>query len=441
MPNVSGLSLAAAIVLLAVSSASADGLDASLSGTLQRVKPAVVGIRSIASRVLTNNLMDDAKVRKVLGLPDDVLIVQRDALVIGSGVIIDRDHGYVVTNSHVIADADDIAVTLEDGRILQAQIVGSDATTDLAVIQIEAPNLTALDWGRSSDLKVGDFVTAVGSPLGLEQTATFGIISGLGRSGLGLDEYEDYIQTDAALSPGSSGGALVNGAGQLLGVMRGAPLPDEGGQGIGFAIPAAIAAEVVKTLIANGEVRRGWLGISVSLKRTDESGGQGLVVDQLACASAAEQQGVKLGDVITALNGRAFSTAAAFKNAVSLLAPATRMVLTIRRGETPVSLAVTLSDPQVGRNSSIGGVLEQVSLSAPNSSPSRACIPAGPVLLAVPSDSLAYSVGLRTGDYLTAVDGESVYSIAQVQSLLEAHDGKILLDILRAGTAYRIETE
>lgn len=442
MTKSSGLLIAVAIFALAGPWAPARGFETSFSATLERVRPAVVGIRTTGSRILTNELLDDANVRKVLGLPDGVLIVQSGATAAGSGVIVDGEHGYIVTNSHVLADADDVAVTLEDGRVFQAEVVGSDAPTDLAVIKIEASNLTALDWGRSSDLKVGDFVVVVGSPLDLEQTATFGIVSGLGRSGLGADVYEDYIQTDAAVNPGSSGGALVNGAGELLGVMRGAPPPNEGSQGIGFAIPSEIAAQIVRALIADGVVRRGWLGASVTLAQEGEGAARGLVVDELACNSAAERQGVRLGDVITALNGRALSTETAFKNTVSQLPPDARITLDIRRGQETQRLDLTLSDSGAAiRAAPVHRALGSVTLGWPLPSPSRACMPTGPIFLTVPADSVAYVVGLRAGDYLTAVNGEAATSAAQIEDLLEAADGKIAIDILRAGTAYRIEVE
>lgn len=441
MPNFPGSLLAAAIYAFAASSTSASGFDAGFSETLERVRSAVVGISSTASRILTNELLDDANVRKILGLPDNVLIVQSGATVTGSGVIIDSEHGYIVTNSHVITDADEVAVTLKDGRVLHAQVVGSDAPTDLAVIKIGASDLVALDWGRSSDLKVGDFVGAVGSPLGLDQTATFGIVSGLGRSGLGLDEYEDYIQTDAAVNPGSSGGALVNAVGELLGVIRGAPPPHEGAQGIGFAIPSELAAQIVRALIKDGEIRRGWLGVSVTLSQAGGDATQGLVVDKLACNAAAERQGVRLGDIMTALNGRTLSTEAVFKNAVSRLPPDARVTLDIRRGGTMQRLELTLVDPGSVGSAPVHRALGSVILGLPASSPSPACAPIGPVFLEVPSDSIAYAAGLRTGDYLTSINGEAAISATQIQDLLDASDGRISFDILRAGTAYRIEAE
>lgn len=436
MQNLPCFVVATAIYAFATAQTLASGV-AGFSDALTRVTPAVVGITSTANRILSNDLLDDPNVRKILGLPDNVLVVESGATITGSGVIIDAEHGYIVTNSHVIADSDDIAVTLKDGRVLPAEVVGRDPPTDLAVIRIEAAGLTALNWGRSSAIKVGDFVVAVGSPLGLEQTASFGIVSGLSRTGLGIDEYEDYIQTDAALNPGNSGGALVNAAGELLGVVRGAPPPDEAAQGVGFIIPSDFATKVVRTLIRDGEIRRGWLGASVTLSQAGDDAARELVVDRLSCGSAAERQGVKLGDAVTALNGHAVSSEAGFRNAASLLEPDTQVTLDISREGRAERLELKLSDPASMLSAPDHRTLDSVTLALPNSSASRACTPNGPVLIEVPSDSVAYAAGLRVGDYLTSINGEEAASVSRLQDLLDAADGKVSFDILRAGTAYR----
>ncbi|MEY9626390.1 trypsin-like peptidase domain-containing protein [Sinorhizobium fredii] len=429
---------------LATQPAGARGLETGLSAMLDRVRPAVVSIRTTTSGILTGGLLEDPNVRKVLGIPDDVLIVQSGAIATGSGVIIDGGNGYIVTSSHLIANADHVSVTIADGRVFQADIVGSDAPTDLAVVKIDASSLSALNWGRSSDLKVGDFVVAVGSPFGLTQTATFGMVSGLGRSGLGADEYEDYIQTDAPVNPGSSGGALVNYSGELVGVTRGIPPPSEGSSGIGFAIPSDIATRIVGALIADGEYKRGWLGASVAIGEADEITGeaQGLVVDELACNSAAERQGLRLGDVIIAVDGRALKTEAVFKNAMSLLPVNARIMLDIRRGDKSQRLSLTLSDRDNDvRNSAGTGLLESVAIGFPPATASQACTTNGPVLLDVPSGSLAHSLGLRTGDYVTAINGEAATSAAEIRGVLESAEGMVSVDILRTGTAYRIEID
>lgn len=437
MQNLPRFLLATAIYVFTASQAAPASGYAGFSDALARVRPAVVGISTTANRVLTNDLLDDANVRKILGLPEHVLILESGATVTGSGVIIDAQEGYIVTSSHVIADADDIAITLNDGRVLPAEVVGSDPPTDLAVIKIRAPGLVSLDWGQSSVLKVGDFVVAVGSPLGLEQTASFGIVSGLSRSGLGIDDYEDYIQTDAALNPGNSGGALVNAAGELLGVVRGAPPPNEGAQGIGFVVPSEFASKIVRALIKDGEIRRGWLGVSVILSQEGDDAMRDLVVDRLSCNSAAERQGMRLGDAVTALNGHAVSNEAAFRNAVSLLAPDAKVTLDIRREGKAQRLELKLDDPASMNGVSVNSALDSVTFALPDSSASRACTPNGPVLLEVPPDSVAYAAGLRSGDYLTSINGEPGVSASRIQALMDAADGQVSFDILRAGTAYR----
>ena len=442
MLKISRLLVLAALFDAFGGTAEATGIGADVSEILERVRPAVVSIRTVSSGIFRSELLEDPNVRKVLGLPDEVFIVQTGAIATGSGVIIDPEGGYIVTSRHLVADADDVSVTLSDGRIFQADRVGEDAPTDLAVVKIDASKLAALKWGNSSELKVGDFVAAVGSPFGLTQTATFGIVSGLGRSGLGADEYQDYIQTDAAINPGNSGGALVNVSGELIGIARGIAAPDQASTGIGFAIPSNIGAQIVRELIAHGEYKRGWLGLSVTAARDAQDGSatqaEALIVNELACNSPSELQGVRLGDVIMALDGRTFPTEAAFRNAISLLPANARITLDIRRGEASQKLNVTLSDSAAARDASDQG---SVVVAFPSASGSLACAPSGAVLIDVAPRSTAYSIGLRTGDYLTAINGKPPVSADQIGSVLESVEGSASIDILRAGTAYRIDVQ
>ncbi|MDK1491238.1 trypsin-like peptidase domain-containing protein [Sinorhizobium sp. 7-81] len=423
--------------------AGATEIEAGVSAVLRRVQPAVVSIRTASSGIFRADMLDDPNVRRILGLPDDVVVVQTGVTTTGSGVIIDHENGYIITSRHLVADADDVSVKLADGRVFQADRIGEDAPTDLAVVKVEAPSLSSVKWGRSSELKVGDFVIAVGSPLGLTQTATFGIISGLGRSGLGADEYQDYIQTDAAINPGNSGGALVNASGELIGIARGIPAPDEASTGIGFAIPSDIAMQIARELIAHGEYRRGWLGLSVTgaadIRPGSAAETQKFVVNELVCNSPAERQGVRLGDIIVALDGRTFPTDAAFRNAISLLSPNTRITLDVRRGEKLQQVNVMLSDAAARRDLDSGQ--ESVVVEFPSANGSPACAPAGAVVVDVASGSDAYSMGLRTGDYLTAINGQPPTSVEQIRSVLESTQESASVDILRAGTAYRLELE
>lgn len=446
MLKISGFLIITGILGAAGHYAEAAGIETGLPSMLAQVRPAVVSIRAVVSEITTSDALDDPNVRKALGIPQDVLIVQSGVIATGSGVIVDRENGYIVTNSHLIANADDISVSLADGKVYRAERVGVDASTDLAVVKIEAPNLSAVEWGPSCELKVGDFVVAIGSPFGLTQTATSGIVSGLGRSGLGADEYEDYIQTDAPINPGSSGGALVTASGALIGITRGIPASNEASTGIGFAIPSQVAAQIVRQLIDHGEYKRGWLGLSVTAVETDDGGGtreeQVMVVNSLTCNSSAERQGVQLGDVIMALNGRAHGTVTALTNAVSLLPANSRVTLDIRRGEKLQRLDLVLSDRNDDpRHKTSGVFLDSVAIGFPSRVYSKACAPTGPVVLDVGIASVAYSVGLRTGDFLTSINGAALNSPDQVAKILEESDGKASVDVLRAGTAYRIEVE
>ncbi|WP_245986504.1 trypsin-like peptidase domain-containing protein [Azospirillum thermophilum] len=234
-----------------------------ISPMLEAVTPAVVNI-SVLSRApqAENPLLRDPFFRRFFNLPDE-MPQGRPQVSAGSGVIVDAANGYVITNNHVVENAQEIAVTLKDRRRLRAKLIGRDAATDIALLKIEAKGLTALPLGDSDRLKVGDFVVAIGNPFGLGQTVTSGIISALGRSGLKVEGYEDFIQTDASINPGNSGGALVNFNGELIGINTAIIGPAGGSVGIGFAVPVSIVRSVMEQLREYGEVRRGRLGVAI----------------------------------------------------------------------------------------------------------------------------------------------------------------------------------
>jgi len=232
----------------------------SLAPMLERVTPAVVNISTRGPMRRANPLMEDPFFRRFFELPDVDSSTRPQSL--GSGVIIDADQGLVITNSHGIENAREILVTLTDGRELVATLVGSDPKADVALVRIEADNLQALTLANTDSLRVGDFCVAIGNPFGLGQTVTSGIVSALGRSGLGIEDFEDFIQTDASINPGNSGGALVNLNGELIGINTAIVGPSGGNVGIGFAIPANMAADITQQLVTYGQVRRGALGIS-----------------------------------------------------------------------------------------------------------------------------------------------------------------------------------
>lgn len=234
----------------------------SLSPMLKRAMPAVVNISTKTQiEVAQHPLMRDPFFRHFFEIPDAPQHRQSSSL--GSGVIVDATRGYIITNNHVIDKAQEITVTLHDGRALAAKLIGTDPESDVAVIKVEPENLTALPIANSDQLQVGDFVVAIGNPFGLGQTVTSGIVSALGRSGLGIEGYEDFIQTDASINPGNSGGALVNLNGELIGINTAILAPTGGNVGIGFAIPTTMVNQIKDQLIEHGEIRRGLLGISI----------------------------------------------------------------------------------------------------------------------------------------------------------------------------------
>jgi len=296
----------------------------SLAPVLKEVTPSVVNVYTQTRVRVRSPLLDDPIFRRFFNVPETSR--ERISQSLGSGVIVDAEKGYVLTNNHVIARADEIAVGLKDGRSMQAKLIGTDPDTDLAVIQIPAEDLTALPLADTSELQVGDFVVAVGNPFGLGQTVTSGIVSALGRTGLRGLEFQNFIQTDASINPGNSGGALINLRGELVGINSAIFTPSGGNVGIGFAIPASMAQYVMNQLIRFGEVRRGTLGLYVQDMTAELAGafamdtGHGALVAELAEGSAADDAGLQPGDVIVRMADRKINDAQDFYNAEGGLA-------------------------------------------------------------------------------------------------------------------------
>ncbi len=288
------------------------------------VTPGVVNI-AVRSRVerAPNPLFDDPFFRRFFDLP--AVPREREVLSAGSGVIVDAARGYVLTNGHVVANPAEIQVTLKDRRTFPARLVGSDPATDVALLQIDAPGLTGVPFGDSDRLEVGDVVIAIGNPFGLGQTVTSGIVSALGRSGLGLEGYEDFIQTDASINPGNSGGALVNSKGELVGINTAIIGPTGGNVGIGFAVPANMTRAVMAQLIEHGEVRRGRLGITIEDLTPARAGDMhlelpgGAVITHVEPGSPAARAGIAPGDVVVRANGQPVQDAGDLRNVVGLL--------------------------------------------------------------------------------------------------------------------------
>ena len=311
-----------------------DGLVPTLAPLLKDVTPAVVNIATKGHEAV-NPLYNDPLFRRFYNIPEGA--PEREVQAAGSGVIIDAKAGYVVTNNHVIEHADEIVVTLKDNRQLKAKLVGTDPDTDIAILQVEAKNLTALVIGDSEKLQVGDFVIDIGNPFGLGQTVTSGIVSALGRTGLGIESYENFIQTDASINPGNSGGALINLRGELVGINTAIVGPSGGNVGIGFAVPINMAQSVMQQLIAHGEVKRGRLGVEVQdltpdiaeALRLDVPGGA--VISRVEPGSPARRAGLQPGDVIIAIDDGAVQNSSDLRNRIGLTPVGQTIRLTILR--------------------------------------------------------------------------------------------------------------
>ncbi|HEX3252410.1 MAG TPA: Do family serine endopeptidase [Pyrinomonadaceae bacterium] len=332
----------------------------SYADVVSRVAPAVVTIHS-RMRVRQPQqfpFMDDPFFRRFFGeRTQQAPPVEQTRQALGSGVIVSHD-GYIVTNHHVIDGADQIKVDLTDGRSLDAKVVGSDPPSDLAVLKVEANNLTVLTLGDSDRARIGDVVLAIGNPLGVGQTVTMGIISAKGRqTGLSNGSFEDFLQTDAPINQGNSGGALVSTNSELIGINSQILSPSGGSIGLGFAIPSNMARTVMEQLINNGKVRRGQLGIVVLKIPSEEASklgvneGPGVVVYQVQSGSAADRAGLRQGDVITSLNGAPITDPNTFRNTIASIGPGTEITLTIKRDGSERQVRATLGEftPQAER--------------------------------------------------------------------------------------------
>ncbi|MBI5135748.1 MAG: DegQ family serine endoprotease [Nitrospirae bacterium] len=414
-----------------------------LAPMLERVMPGVVNI-STRSRVRMpqNPLFSDPFFRRFFNVPDMPQEQERQNL--GSGVVVDAAGGHILTNNHVIAGADEVTVTLRDGRTLNARIVGADAEADVAVIQVEADNLSAVPLANSDALRVGDYVVAIGNPFGLGQTVTSGIVSALGRSGLGIEGYEDFIQTDASINPGNSGGALVNLKGELVGINTAIVGPSGGNVGIGFAIPTNMARSIMGQLIEFGEVRRGKLGVLIqelTPELADMFGippGSGVVVSQVVEGGPAAQAGVLAGDVITRINGQPVPSVTALRNAIGLQRVGTEVqVLVLRDGkEQAFKMVVSGEEARVkGAAPADVPALAGATLGPiPNDHPLRGEVE-GVAVLQVMADSNAAAAGLRQGDIITAVNRQPVVSVQDVERAAKQGDRGLLIHLRRGNAA------
>ena len=416
----------------------------SLAPVVELTAPGVVNISTTGTvEVPDNPLFNDPFFRKFFGLPEGPQ--QREAHSVGSGVIIGAREGYVITNNHVVAKADEIIVTLKDGRQFKAELVGTDPETDIAVLRIDPENLTALPLGNSGGLKVGDFVIAIGNPFGLGHTVTSGIVSALGRSGLGIEGYEDFIQTDASINPGNSGGALVNLRGELIGINTAILGPGGGNIGIGFAIPIDMAEQVMAQLITYGEVQRGQIGVNIQDLDHDlaEAFGvdiaQGAVVTQVVPGSPAASAGLLPGDVIVGVDGTSIRNAADLRNKIGLRRVGDRVDLTLVREGEEITLTAEVGSPDDPLASApaddaaprlAGAAFSEI----PPDSPMFGKVN-GVLVTEVAPESVAWRAGLRVGDVILSVNRQPVTTPAELFDVALSGDDSLLLNVRRGNGA------
>ena len=367
---------------------------------------------------------------------------QRRTRSLGSGVIIDSESGYVVTNHHVIENADQIRVRLDDGRSFEAKVVGADPEADVAVIQIPAKGLKAINIGDSDTLRVGDFVVAIGNPFGLSQTATFGIVSALGRSGLGIEDYEDFIQTDASINQGNSGGALVNLRGELIGVNTAILARGGGNVGIGFAIPVNMVVSLTAQIIEFGEVRRGRLGVHIQdltpelAQAFGVEAGSGALISKVMPDSAAKAADLREGDVITMVNGRAIKGATELQNVIGLARADEEIELTYIRDRKSFNKKIRIRAvvAEFGRGIQISESFEGARLEDVDDSSSQNGQP-GIRVVEVTSGSAAWQSGLRSGDVILSVNRQWVFSLEDLVLIVNGRTSGLLLNIQRGESA------
>ncbi|MFK8052978.1 MAG: Do family serine endopeptidase [Woeseiaceae bacterium] len=403
----------------------------SLAPLVQEVSPAVVNIQ-VSSTAPQRSRRDPF--RDFFGGPTPRS--NREMRSAGSGVIVDAENGYILTNHHVVANATDIKVTLFDDRILQAEVIGSDEGTDVAVIKVSEKGLIDINIGDSNETQVGDFVIAIGNPFGLSHTVTSGIVSALGRSGISRGGYEDFIQTDASINPGNSGGALVNLRGELVGINSAIISGNGGNVGIGFAIPSNMASSIMRQLLDFGEVKRGLLGVSIDTVSADNEEAlgvkniQGAIVRSVNPGSAAEKAGLEVMDIITAVDGEKVDSASELRNAIGLKRSGDSVQITALREGRARDFKATLDEVASGLIAD-GAELHPglTGASFENSAEQNGVITSN-----IADDSPAATAGLRIGDRVTSINRQPVTNVVDMQNIAETNSaGVLFIEVQRNG--------
>lgn len=409
-----------------------------LAPIVSQVTPAVVNISVVTRSPLEDNpLFQDPFFRRFFNLPDR----PRQEQSAGSGVIVDAARGYVLTNNHVVKDAEKIIVVLKDRRQFQARLVGTDPGTDIALLQIRAQGLTALRFGDSDLLEIGDYVIAIGNPFGIGQTVTSGIVSALGRTGLTPEGYEDFIQTDASINPGNSGGALVNLRGELIGINTAIIGPSGGNVGIGFAVPSNMARGVMSQIARFGEVRRGRLGITMTdltpalAGKLGVSAREGAAITAVQPGSPAEDAGLREGDVVVALNGRPIRGSGELRARLGLTPVGEQIELRIARGRQLITVRTRVAAPQTLARAEGRALPQLPGLSVAEierGSPLYEQLQGGGlVVTSVERGTRAWNAGFRQADIIYAVNRQRVDSVAEFQRIASRGRNGFAVSLLR----------
>ncbi|MCT8987751.1 Do family serine endopeptidase DegQ [Shewanella phaeophyticola] len=401
----------------------------SLAPMLERTTPAVVSVAVSGTQVSKQRVPDVFRYFFGPNAPQEQ-VQERPFRGLGSGVIIDAAKGYIVTNNHVINGADDIQIGLHDGREIKAKLIGADKESDIALLQIDAKNLTEINQTDSDNIRVGDFAVAIGNPFGLGQTVTSGIVSALGRSGLGIEMLENFIQTDAAINSGNSGGALVNLNGELIGINTAIVAPNGGNVGIGFAIPANMVHNLVDQIIEHGEVRRGVLGVSGRDLDNELAKAFGLdtqhggFVNEVMPKSAADKAGLKAGDIIVSINGRSIKSFQELRAKVATMGAGAEVEFGIIRDGDKKTINATLgeADKVEAEAGNVHPMLQGATLEDSKK---------GIEITEIAQGSPAAMSGLQEGDVIVGLNRTKISSLKALKEALEDQQSSVALKILR----------